>query len=73
LLSDTNLPPFRNLLPLTTFVTWPDGAGVAQAIGPLKKVVSQPAQPGPDGLRRRYLIVSPVSDISNPVLIEKTQ
>jgi YVTN family beta-propeller protein len=73
LLSDNNHPPFRNLLPLTTFVTWPDGAGVAQAIGPLKKVGSQPGQTGPVDVNRRYLILSPASDISNPVLIEKAQ
>jgi YVTN family beta-propeller protein len=71
LLSDTNQPPFKNLLPLTTFVTWPDGAGVAQAIGPLKKVVSRSRELGPDDVNRRYLIVSPASDVSNPILIER--
>jgi YVTN family beta-propeller protein len=70
LLSDTNQPPFRNSVPLTTFVTWPDGAGVAQAIGPLRKVVSQKSELGPNAPKRRYLIVSPARDISNPVLIE---
>jgi hypothetical protein len=67
LLSDNNQPPFRNLLPLTTFVTWPDGAGVAQAIGRLKKVVSQSGQTASEDLKRRYLILSPASNISNPV------
>jgi YVTN family beta-propeller protein len=73
LLSDTNQPPFRNSESLTTFVTWPDGAGVAQAIGPLKKVVSRGAQTGQESFKRRYLIVSPAQDTSSPVLIERTQ
>jgi YVTN family beta-propeller protein len=73
LLSDTNQPPFRNSVPLTTFVTWPDGAGVAQAIGPLKKAVSKGTQPDQESLKRRYLIVSPAKDTSNPVLIEMAQ
>jgi YVTN family beta-propeller protein len=72
-LSDTNQPPFKNPEPLTTFVTWPDGAGVAQAIGPLKKAVTSGAQSGPESLKRRYLMVSPANDTSNPVLIERAQ
>ena len=73
MLSDTNQPPFKNPEPLATFVTWPDGAGVAQAIGPLKKAVTSGTQSGPESLKRRYLIVSPANDTSNPVLIERPQ
>lgn len=69
-LSETNRPPFKNPLPLTSFITWPDGAGVAQAIGPLKKIVSGEIEPDQDRLKYRYLIVSPAQDISNPVLIQ---
>jgi len=70
LLSDSAQPPYTNAVPLTTFVTWPDGAGVAQAIGPLKRVVSAGVQPGPSGSDRRYLIVSPAKDTAHPVLVE---
>ncbi len=73
LLSDTNQPPFKNPEPLTTFMTWPDGAAVAQAIGPLKKAVTTGAQPSPESLKRRYLMVSPAKDTSNPVLVERAQ
>ncbi len=72
-LAETNQPPFKNLQPLVTFTTWQDGAGVAQTIGPLKKIVSQEAQLGTENLQRRYLIVSPAEDTSNPVLIEKVK
>jgi YVTN family beta-propeller protein len=70
-LSESNQPPFENLEPLATFTTWQDGAGVAQAIGPLKKVVSGEAEAGQANFQRRYLIVSPAQDVSNPILIEK--
>jgi YVTN family beta-propeller protein len=71
-LSDTNQPPFKNLVPLANFTTWQDGGGVAQAIGPLKKIVTNASQIGQEAVQRRYLIVSPTADVSNPVLIEKT-
>ena len=72
-LSETNQPPFKNIEPLASFVTWQDGAAVAQTIGPLKKVVSGNTQPGTENLKRRYLIVSSAADVSNPVLTEKVE
>ncbi|MEO8071890.1 MAG: hypothetical protein ABI686_01460, partial [Acidobacteriota bacterium] len=72
-LSDTNQPPFADALPLVTFTTWSDGAAVAQAIGPLKKVVVQDKQFGIENQKPRYLIVSPAQDIANPVLIENVK
>lgn len=70
LLSDTDVPPFKDLLPLATFTTWQDGGGVAQAIGPLKKVVVGASQAQSESVKSRYLIVSPAQDLSNPVLIQ---
>jgi hypothetical protein len=72
-LSDTNQAPFKNLTPLATFTTWQDGGGVAQAIGPLKKIVTGDGQLGQDTAKRRYVIVSPAGDVSNPVLIQKPE
>ena len=65
-LSDTNEAPFKNLQPLAVLKTNPDGAGIVQAIGPLKTLVT------PDGaaadVRRRFLIVSESDDASRVVL-----
>jgi YVTN family beta-propeller protein len=65
-LSDTNRAPFKNLQPLAVLKTNSDGAGIVQAIGPLKTLVA------PDGaaadVRRRFLIVSELDDASQVVL-----
>jgi len=65
-LSDTNQAPFKNLQPLAVLKTNPDGAGIVQAIGPLKTLMT------PDGvaaeLLRRFLIVSESDDASRVVL-----
>ena len=65
-LSDTNEAPFKNLQPLAVLKTNPDGAGIVQAIGPLKTLVT------PDGaaadVRRRFLIVTESDDASHVVL-----
>jgi YVTN family beta-propeller protein len=73
LLSETDQGPFTNAVPLATFVTWPDGAAVAQAVGPLKRVVSAAARPGTGTAERRHLIISPAGDPSTPVLVQKVQ
>jgi YVTN family beta-propeller protein len=70
-LSETSQAPYKNLVPLATFTTWQDGGGVAQAIGPLKKIVTAAGQTGQESLYRRYVIVSPAADVANPVLIQK--
>jgi YVTN family beta-propeller protein len=65
-LSNTNEAPFKNLQPLAVLRTNPDGAGIVQAIGPLKTLVT------PDGaaadVRRRFLIVTELDDSSHVVL-----
>jgi len=65
-LSDTNEAPFKNLQPLAILKTNPDGAGIVQAIGPLKTLVT------PEGaatdVHRRFLIVSESDDTSHVVL-----
>ena len=65
-LSDTNEAPFKNLQPLAILKTNPDGAGIVQAIGPLKTLVT------PEGaaadVHRRFLIVSESDDASHVVL-----
>ena len=73
-LSDTNEAPFKNLQPLAVLKTNPDGAGIVQAIGPLKTLAT------PDGaaadVRRRFLIVSESDDASRrgaPASVEQWQ
>jgi YVTN family beta-propeller protein len=65
-LSDTNEAPFGNLQPLAVLKTNADGAGIVQAIGPLKSLVT-PAAAAAD-VRRRFLIVSESDDASHVVL-----
>src|SRR4029453_2557184 len=65
-LSDTNEAPFKNLQPLAVLKTNPDGAGIVQAIGPLKTLLT------PNGatadVRHRFLIVTESDDASGVVL-----
>ena len=65
-LSDTNEPPFENLQPLAILRTNSDGAGIVQAIGPLKTLVT-PAGAAADG-HHRFLIVTESDDASHVVL-----
>ena len=65
-LSETNQAPFQNLQPLAVLKTNPDGAGIVQAIGPLKMLVT-PGGAAAD-VRRRFLIVSESDDASRVVL-----
>jgi DNA-binding beta-propeller fold protein YncE len=65
-LSDTNEAPFRNLEPLAVLKTNPDGAGIVQAIGPLKTLVNPDSAAATT--RRRFLIVSESDDASHVVL-----
>jgi YVTN family beta-propeller protein len=69
-LSDSNQPPFRDLQPLAILKTNPDGAGIVQAIGPLKTL----AAPGGGAAvpSRRFLIVSESDDASQVVLRQTT-
>jgi hypothetical protein len=65
-LSDTNEAPFKNLQPLAVLKTNPDGAGIVQAIGPLKTLVTLDGAAA--DVRRRFLIVSESDDASHVVL-----
>ena len=64
-LAKSNRPPFGKLEPLAVLKTNPDGAGIVQAIGPLKELTgNDPNSPAP----QRFLIVTDVNDSSGVVL-----
>jgi hypothetical protein len=66
-LAQSNVPPFGNLEPLAIFKTNPDGAGIVQALGPLKALVRSGA--ATDGtLPQRFLIITELNDPSRVVL-----
>jgi len=63
-LAESNKSPFGKLEPLAVLKTNPDGAGIVQAIGPLKVLGgSDAAAPS-----QRFLIVTDIKDSSQPVL-----
>src|SRR5262249_20877024 len=63
-LAESNKSPFGKLEPLALLKTNPDGAGIAQAIGPLKVLGgSDPSAPS-----QRFLIVTDIKDSSQVVL-----
>lgn len=64
LLAHSNHPPFGSLEPLAVLKTNSDGAGIAQAIGPLRALSTTEA---PNDARR-YLIVTDLADSSILVL-----
>jgi len=66
-LSESNQPPFGKLQPLAVLKTNPDGAGIVQAIGPLKTLAGG-AGSAPDVPSRRFLIVSEMKDASQVLL-----
>jgi YVTN family beta-propeller protein len=60
-------PPFADVVPLAVLTTNPDGAGIVQALGPLKQVA--PASTSGDASGpRRYLIITPVGAAATVVL-----
>ena len=64
-LAESNRSPFGNLKPLAILKTNPDGAGIVQAIGPLKELTgNDPNSPAP----QRFLVVTDVNDSSGVVL-----
>jgi YVTN family beta-propeller protein len=64
-LAESNRSPFGNLKPLAILKTNPDGAGIVQAIGPLKELTgNDPNSPAP----QRFLVVTEVNDSSGVVL-----
>jgi YVTN family beta-propeller protein len=66
-LAEHNDAPYGKLEPLAILQTNPDGAGIAQAIGPLKTLASGAAGPM-DVSSHRFLIVSEPEDPSHIVL-----
>jgi YVTN family beta-propeller protein len=67
-LSESTQPPFRRLQPLAILKTNPDGAGIVQAIGPLKTLVGGDASEASEVHSRRFLIVSEMNDASQVLL-----
>jgi YVTN family beta-propeller protein len=64
-LAESNRPPFSKLEPLAILKTNPDGAGIVQAIGPLKTLAgNDPNSSAP----QRFLIVTDIKDSSQVVL-----
>lgn len=66
-LAESNHAPFGNLEPLAVLRTNPDGAGSAQAIGPLKTLAASAAATGGPS---RFLIVCEQNEPSHVVLRE---
>lgn len=66
-LSESDQPPFGRLQSLAILKTNPDGAGIVQAIGPLKTLVGGAAS-SPNDPSRRFLIVTDLKDSSQVVL-----
>jgi YVTN family beta-propeller protein len=66
-LAESDHRPFGKLEPLAVLKTNQDGAGIAQAIGPLRTLAAGGAAP-PDAPSRRFLIVTELNDSSQIVL-----
>jgi YVTN family beta-propeller protein len=66
-LAESNHPPFGKLQPLAVLKTNPDGAGIVQAIGPLK-VLAGNGPTSSTAPSQRFLIVADMKDASQVVL-----
>jgi len=66
-LAESDQPPFGKLQPLAILKTNPDGAGIVQAIGPLKVLAANGSTSSPVG-PRRFLVVTEINDASQVVL-----
>jgi hypothetical protein len=64
-LAESNTSPFGKLEPLAILKTNPDGAGIVQAIGPLKTLAGNDANASPT---QRFLIVTNIKDSSQVML-----
>jgi YVTN family beta-propeller protein len=69
-LADSNRPPFGKLEPLAILKTNPDGAGIVQAIGPLKSVGGMDPN---SSTPQRFLVVTDTKDSSQVVLRQSNQ
>ncbi len=65
-LAESNHAPFGKLEPLAILKTNPDGAGIVQAIGPLKVLARGPASLTVS--KQRFLIVTDNNDVNRVVL-----
>jgi len=63
--AESNQSPFGKLEPLAVVKTNPDGAGIVQAIGPLKVLAGNDPNSSPS---QRFLIVTDLKDASQVVL-----
>jgi YVTN family beta-propeller protein len=63
-LAESNQSPLGKLEPLAILKTNPDGAGIVQAIGPLKALASDDTKPA----SRRFLIITDIKDTSQVVM-----
>jgi hypothetical protein len=64
-LAESNHSPFGKLEPLAVLKTNPDGAGIVQAIGPLKVLTGNDAT---SSAPQRFLIITDINDSSQVVL-----
>ena len=64
-LTDTNQEPYGKLEPLAVLKTNPDGAGIVQAIGPLKTLANNDPNASAS---KRFLVVADIDDSSHVVL-----
>ena len=64
-LAESNQAPFGNLEPLAVLKTNPDGAGIVQAIGPLKALAGSDPN---SSVSQRFLIITDIKDSSRVVL-----
>jgi len=67
-LAESDHPPFGKIEALAVLKTNPDGAGIVQAIGPLKILVSGSTVPSTALASQRFLIVADMKDSSQVVL-----
>ena len=70
-LAETNHAPFGKLEALAVLKTNPDGAGIVQAIGPLKTLAGSD-HAGSVDQSRRFLVVTDINDASQVVLRQTT-
>jgi hypothetical protein len=70
-LAQSSHAPFGNLEALAVLKTNPDGAGIVQALGPLKTLTRGGAG-GSVGQSERYLVVTDMDDASQVVLRQST-
>jgi len=64
-LADSNREPFGKLEPLAVLKTNPDGAGIVQAIGPLKTLANDDSS---SAAPKRFLIITDINDASKVAL-----